>query len=128
MLYTIYLLLTSMASANHYAGLIFTNHALQRLDERQFPKHMVLETFNRPDSSHSAKQPGAHEYRKRFGTSVVTVIAKQNERKEWIILSCWIDPPLPGTKDYHEKQRYHAYRKSGFWGKVWLTVRNQLGF
>lgn len=116
-----------MASPNHYRGLIFTNHALQRLDERRFPIDMVVETFNRPDTQEPAKQTGAMELRKRFETSTVTVIAKQNDRKEWVVLSCWIDPPLPGTKDYKERQRYHAYRKAGFWGKVWLTIRNQLG-
>jgi hypothetical protein len=116
-----------MGQANYYGGLVFTNHALQRLEERQFPQRMVVETFNRPDTSHPAKQVGAFEYRKRFDASTVTVIAKQNERREWVVLSCWIDPPLPGTKDYKQKQRYHAYKKAGFWGKVWLTIRNQLG-
>jgi hypothetical protein len=117
-----------MGNPNYFGGLIFTNHALQRLDERRFPAGMVIETFNQPDSRGPAKQPGAMQVRKRFGESTVTVITKQNDRGEWIVLSCWIDPPLPGTKDYKERQRYHAYKKSGFWGKVWLTIRSQLGF
>ncbi len=117
-----------MPNPNYYKGLIFTNHALQRLDERQFPADMVVEAFNKPDSSGPAKQPGASEYRKRFNNSVVTVITKQNDRSEWIVLSCWIDPPIVGTKDYKQRQRYHAYRKAGFWRKVWLTILSQLGF
>lgn len=116
-----------MAQSNHYRGLIFTNHALQRLDERRFPIAMAADTFNQPDASGPAKQPGAVEFRRQFGTSTVTVIAKQNERREWIVLSCWIDPPLPGTKDYKQRQRYHAYRKAGFWRKIWLTILSQLG-
>lgn len=116
-----------MGSPNYYRGLIFTNHALQRLDERRFPVDMVVEAFNHPDASGSAKQPGAFEYRKKFDTSTVTVIAKQNERGEWIVLSCWIDPPLPGTKDYKERQRYRSFQRAGFWGKLWLTFLRQIG-
>ncbi len=116
-----------MGKDNYYNGLIFTNHALQRLDERQFPKHLVATTFNHPDSQGPARQPGAIEFRKRFDQSTVTVIAKQNDEKQWIILSNWIDPPLPGTKDYKQRERYHSYRKAGFWKKVWLTILSQIG-
>lgn len=116
-----------MANPNYYRGLIFTNHALQRLDERQFPADMVVETFNQPDGNSPARQPGAIEFRKRFNNATVSVIAKQNDRGEWLVLSNWIDPPLPGTKDYREKQRYHKYKRSGFWGKIWLTILRQLG-
>ena len=116
-----------MANNNHYKGLIFTNHALRRLEERRFPKDMVVEAFRNADSTNPARQDGADEYRKRFGAQTVTAIVKQNDQGEWIVLSCWIDPPLPGTKDYKMKQRYHAYRKAGFWGKVWITIKSQLG-
>jgi hypothetical protein len=112
---------------NYYGGLIFTNHALQRLSERQFPQHMVLDTFNRPDKSFPGKQPGSYEYQRRFGASTVTVIAKQNERREWLVLSCWIDPPLPGTKDHKQRQHYLAYRNAGFWKRLWLTFKAQIG-
>jgi hypothetical protein len=117
-----------MANSNYFGGLIFTNHALQRLQERQFPQQMVVDTFHNPDQRISAKQPGAYEYRRRFDKSTVTVITKQNDRGEWLVLSCWIDPPLPGTKDYAQRQTYLAYRKAGFWRKVWLTIKQQLGF
>jgi hypothetical protein len=116
-----------MSRDNHYGGLIFTHHALQRLEERQFSQHMVVETFHRPDSRHSAKQAGAYEYRKQYDQSTVTVIAKQNDRSEWVVLSCWIDPPLPGTKDWKQKQNWKAYQRAGFWGKVWITIKQQLG-
>lgn len=115
-----------MAKNNFYRGLIFTNHALQRMDERYLPKEWVSDTFHHPDDTAAAKQDGIL-YKKTFGPSTVSVIAKQNENNEWIILSCWIDPPYPGTKDYKRKERYKQYQQAGFWGKLWITLKNQLG-
>jgi hypothetical protein len=116
-----------MADANSYNNLIFTNHALQRLKERKFMQQMAWETFIKPDSVIDGKHSETKEFRRRFDASVVTLIAKQNEKQQWVVLSCWIDPPLPGTKDYKEKQRYNAYQKAGFWRKFWLTIKSQLG-
>lgn len=117
-----------MADSNRYRDLIFTNHALQRIQERKMAMEAAWETFQKPDYIKDGKRSGTKEYQKRFNSVLVTLIAAQNEQMEWVVLSCWIDPPLPGTKDYTEKQRYHEYRKSGFWRRVWLTIKNQLGF
>lgn len=90
-------------------------------------KDIVLQTFSSPDSKVKGKKSDTTEFVKRLGNSTVTLIAKQNERNEWVALSAWIDPPYPGTKDYKEKKRYRAYQKAGFWGKFWLTLLSQLG-
>lgn len=116
-----------MSTNNHYRNLIFTNHALERIKERKLMQQMAYDTFTAPDSVAEGKRTGTKEFRKRFEVSTVTLIATQNEKNEWVVLSVWIDPPLPGTKDFQEKERYHAYRKAGFWGKFWLTLKNQLG-
>ncbi len=110
------------------ADIIFTNHARTRLQERKLLETMALETILYPDSSNTGKKTGTKEFKKRFDASTVTVIATQNNQQQWVILSCWIEPPFPGTKDYDHRQRYHAYKKAGFWKKLWITVKNQLGF
>src|SRR5690242_10196221 len=114
--------------SQHYSGVIWTNHALERLAQRQFPQDMALQTFRTPDRTLSGKQSGTTEYQKRFGSSLVTVIARQNEKQEWIILSCWIDPPLPGTLDSKKKEAYKHYQKASNWGKFWITLKQQLHF
>lgn len=106
---------------------IWTNHARERLGQRGLSQSMVLATFHSPDSKHPGKQHGAIELQKRFNSSVVTVIAKQNERQEWLLLSCWVDPPYYGTKDWKDKQYYHAYKKAGFWGKLWIVFKRMVG-
>lgn len=110
---------------NRYHDLIFTNHALARLSQRGFTKEMVVQTFSNPDSQNKSKNGGT-EFNKKFGGQTVTVVAKQNEKYEWVVLSCWIDPPLPGTRDARLKQEYTIYQKAGFWGKIFLTIKQQI--
>ncbi len=113
-------------ASNYYGGVVWTNHALSRLNERGFTQDMVVDAFNHPDTSNPAKD-GGMSLRRNFGSSTVTVIAKQNQKNEWVIISCWIDPPLAGTADYKKKQTYRAYQKASFWGKILLTLKQQLG-
>lgn len=111
---------------NYYRGAIWTTHALERLGQRGLSQDIAWQTFSYSDRQFSGKNPGTIEFQKHFGTSLVTVIAKQNEKKEWIILSNWIDPPLPGTIDYYKKEEYKKYQKAGFWGKLFLALKKQL--
>lgn len=112
----------------HYGGIIWTNHALERLDQRGLSQNLAWETFRHADRSFSGKKSGTTEYQRRVGNSLITVIATQNEKREWIVLSCWIDPPLAGSIDYYKKERYNEYKKAGFWGKIWISLKGQLGF
>src|SRR3989344_5960746 len=116
-----------MGNYQHYGGAIWTNHALQRLGQRGLTQELAWKAFNSPHHSLPGKNPGTIEFQKRFNKSLITIIAKQNEKKEWIILSCWIDPPLPGSIDIKKKDEWQKYQKAGFWGKMFLTLRKQLG-
>jgi len=110
-----------------YAGAIWTNHALDRLNQRGLTQTIAGETFKYADVAMAGKQSGSIEYHKRFGRSLVTVIAKKNEKGEWLILSCWIDPPMAGTIDEKKLHAYRAYQRAGFWGKMWRIILRQLG-
>lgn len=112
-------------SQQHYAGVIWTHHALERLGQRGLTQKLAASAFIHPDNTVPAKNGGT-EFQKRVGPSMVTVIAKQNEKREWIILSCWIDPPLPGSIDIQKKKDYHTYKKASFIGKIFITLKNQL--
>ncbi|HUQ85894.1 MAG TPA: hypothetical protein VM077_06260 [Candidatus Limnocylindrales bacterium] len=111
----------------HYGGAIWTNHALSRLDERGLSQAIASLAFNNPERTSSGRESGTKQYQRRFGKSLVTVVAKQNERSEWLIISCWVDPPISGSVDYKKRQAYHKFQKASFWGKIWITLKNQLG-
>lgn len=110
----------------HYKGAIWTNHALERLGERGLTQEIASETFRHPNRRVTGKNPGTFEFQRKYNNSLVTVIAKPTEKREWLILSCWIDPPLYGTKDYQKKQDYLNYKRSGFWGKLWYILKRQM--
>ncbi len=111
----------------HYDDLILTNHARERLEARSFSVEKVWDTVHRPDKTRPGKKNGTTEFVRRFGKSVVTVIATRNEKLEWVILSCWIDPPLPGTEDERKRNAYRAYHRASFWGKIRLIIKEQFG-
>ncbi|MCX7997102.1 MAG: hypothetical protein N2691_05140 [Patescibacteria group bacterium] len=117
-----------MPAHQQYGGLIWTNHALERLQERKLPRHIAVTAYHAPDEKLRGKQPGTVELRKRHGKSLITLILKQNEPREWIVLSAWIDPPLPGTPDHRKREAWRSYRKAGFWGRLWYILRRQMGF
>ncbi len=75
----------------NYGGIIWTNHALQRLKERGVSQGDAWATWNRPDQSRKGpgQNTGAWVYYRTWGNQKIEVVAKQNEKKEWIILSVW---------------------------------------
>lgn len=107
--------------------IIFTKHALQRLDERSFSKEHVEGAIGKPDAVVAGKEKGTLEYTKGYGKSTVTAIVGKGAKGEDVVLSCWIDPPMYGTKDYKKKERYKRYQKAGFWGKVAMDILSSFG-
>lgn len=112
----------------NYGGAIWTNHALERLSQRQLPQDMALQALKQPDNSRPGTNPGTTEFNKQIGQYAVQTIAAKNEHGEWVIVSCWVNPPLPGSIDIKKKQEWQAYKKAGFWGKLWIEFKRQLGF
>lgn len=74
---------------NHYGGVIWTNHALSRLRERGIPQGDALYTFNNPQQSRFAQSRGAWIYYRSYGSNRMEVVAKKNEKGEWLIISVW---------------------------------------
>ena len=81
----------------NYGGVIWTNHALERLNKRGIKQGDAWATWKRPDQSRYAKLKGAWVYYKTYGDQKIEVVAKQNEKKEWVILSVW-------SKSVYEKR------------------------
>lgn len=73
---------------NHYKGLIWTNHALDRLRQRGIKQGDAWATWNRPDQSRKGSS-GNWVYYKTYGNQKIEVVAKKNEKGQWLILSVW---------------------------------------
>ncbi len=72
-----------------FKGTIWTNHALKRLVERGVSQSDAWATWYSPDESNFAANKGAWVYKKKIGSQLIEVVAKQNEKKQWLILSVW---------------------------------------
>lgn len=112
-------------AANRYQGLIFTNHALDRMRERGITHQDIWETYKSPDIQ-DEKKNNAVMRSKKFGKKEVSVIFKHSAQNEVIIVSCWMEPPIPGSRDAREKEWWKKYQKAGFWGKLWLQFIKQI--
>jgi uncharacterized DUF497 family protein len=113
---------------NWYGGIIWTNHALERLSQRGISQENALKAFRNPDKSFPGKHENSREYQKYFGEKRVTLIGKQNDQHQWVIVSAWIDPPLPGSIDEKRQKAYKEYRNAKGWKKVFLLIKRQIGF
>lgn len=81
---------------DHFGGVIWTNHALDRLRERGIKQGDAWAVFNRPQQSRKGNS-GNWVYYRTYGNQRIEVVAKQNVKKEWLILSVWskhIENPL----------------------------------
>lgn len=73
----------------NYRNLIWTNHALDRLRERGIKQGDAWATWRNPGQSRKGTIPGSWIYCRDWGETQIEVVAKQNERREWIVLSVW---------------------------------------
>lgn len=79
----------------NFGGVIWTNHALQKLKERGIKQGDAWATWRNPQQSRKG-QSGSWVYYRTCGNQKIEVVAKQNEKKEWIVLSVW-SRPIYGT-------------------------------
>ncbi|QQG47838.1 MAG: DUF4258 domain-containing protein [Candidatus Woesebacteria bacterium] len=89
----------------NYGGVVWTNHALQRLNERRVTQGDAWATFNRPDQSRYAQTKGAWIYYKTYGDQRIEVVAKKDEKGKWIILSVWSRPVFQKTSPHYTKTK-----------------------
>lgn len=98
---------------NHYGGVIWTNHALDRLRSRGIKQGDAWATWRRPDQSRKGTVSGSWIYYRTWGNQKIEVVAKQNEKKQWIILSVW-----SRTLDPDREQKSHHLNWLRFWFRI----------
>ncbi|HUS59859.1 MAG TPA: hypothetical protein VMX76_00520 [Nevskiaceae bacterium] len=79
-----------------YIGVIFTKHVINRLYNQGISQSDAWQTFQHPDNSLPGKTPGSRKFYKNFGDKRIEIVAKKNEKGEWVILTGWIKYPGSG--------------------------------
>ncbi len=116
-----------MSQSSRYKNTIWTNHVRERLLDRCIPIDHAWKTLHYPESTVTGKKSGTTEYSKRIGKHILTVIATQNEKREWVVLSCWARPPYPGSMDIKKRNAYFKYKQSSLAGKIWIHIKRMFG-
>ncbi len=107
--------------------IIWTDHAKQRLRERGLSEPTVEQAIRHVEIKRPGKKSGTTEYSAEFDGHTITAVVAPNAQSELVIVSCWVDPPFSGTKDFKKKQRWKRYRVLPWWKKLlWLAGR-QIG-
>jgi hypothetical protein len=79
---------------NHFGGVIWTNHALDRLRERGIKQGDAWATWRNPQASKKGSIAGSWIYYRDYGDTQIEVVAKQSEKRQWIIISVWSRPVI----------------------------------
>lgn len=87
----------------NFGGVIWTNHALERLKERGIKQGDAWVTFQNPDQSRRGQKGWV--FYKTWGNEKIEVVASQNEKKKWVILSVWSRPVYKGKFAHVERQK-----------------------
>lgn len=84
-----------------YKGVVLTNHAEERMRQRDVSPEQVYTTLMKPDRSRYADAKEKFIYNKTFGRDMVEVVASQNERKQWVVVSVWSRPESQVTHNQY---------------------------
>jgi hypothetical protein len=98
-----------------YNGLIFTNHAIERMRQRRIKQGDAYATFKRADLSKKASTPGGYVYYRRWGNRQIEVVTKKNDRGEWVVLSVW-------DKDVN-RMRENGPEPKSFWRTLFYWIK-----
>ncbi len=98
-----------------HKGLIWTNHILHRMSERKLGYNDVYWVFKNPDKSFYDKKTQTWKYIRKLKNLIITVVATRNEKKEWILKTCWI-------KDYNNSNKTKTSLVLNFIKWLWESI------
>ncbi len=100
-----------------FNGVVFTNHALERLEQRNIKQGDAWATLSHPGSSREAQRKGSWVFYRTYGDRTIEVVASKNERGEWVVLSVW-DKPVGQMKSGAK------IKSTSIWKRVLLELKS----
>lgn len=95
----------------NFGGVVWTNHAIARMRERGIKQGDAWATWRNPQESKKGTVPGSWIYYRTYGNERIEVVAKHNEKKEWLILSVWSRPVSDARKKESKSILRFLFRK-----------------
>ena len=98
-----------------YRNVIWTNHILERMKERKLSYDQVYWIFTKPDQIKESTAKSGYKFYRKHNSKRYALVAKKNEKGEWLFLSCWI-------KDFQSDPKQ---KPLSFWGNLWKMIRGR---
>lgn len=80
-----------------YGGIIWTNHAIDRLQKRNISQYDAVKVINDPDKTMLGKSDNSLKFIKTINGRQIHLIGNKNDNKEWVIVTAWVR----GEEDKH---------------------------
>lgn len=106
---------------NNFGGVIWTNHAIERMREREIKQGDAWATWRNPDQSRKGSAKDTWIYYKTYDQFRIEVVAKKNERGEWIILSVW--SKMVNDNSYKKENNPPLFQL--IWNKIFSKGNNK---
>jgi hypothetical protein len=84
-----------------YKGVIWTNHILKRMKERDLSYDDVYWVFKKPDEIKKSNAENGYKFYRYHDKSRFALVTKKNESGEWVFVTCWskdLDSPRKRSK------------------------------
>lgn len=73
-----------------YGGMIWTNHAMERLASRRIPQSDALKVMQRPDQTFPGKKDNTVKFIRTLNGRKIHLVGSLNESKKWVVLTAFV--------------------------------------
>jgi len=74
----------------YYGGMVWTNHAMERLKQRGIYQADALAVLRNPEQTFPAKKDNSVKFIRTVNGRRIHVIGVLNEEKRWVVTSVWV--------------------------------------
>ena len=101
-------------SIREYGGVIWTDHALERINKRRVSQNDVVAVLRHPDRTFPGKKKDTVKFIRDIEDRRYHVVASLNEYKKWVVVSVWVK----GEEDQWGFPEKYVYQFVGWVAKM----------
>lgn len=105
-------------SDREYGGVVWTNHALERMRTRRVSQAAALAVLRNPTRTIPGNTPGTVKFSRTIEGRRIQAVGKIDDKKKWVVLSVWVR----GEEDEWGFPEKYVYMLVG-----WLSVMIKKG-
>jgi len=73
-----------------YGGVIWTNHAMERLSKRNIHQSDALKVMQKPDKTFPGKKENSIKFIRELNGRKIHLVGSLNEYKKWVVVTAWV--------------------------------------